>query len=172
MINHIRDALTAVLNELFNGNADGLQILSKIIDGGAVFNPPATTAVDTMRNWEKVAYTFLIPQSWTVRGITPVIFPTGKACDDLEGALKSLDKFMSKEEADKGHACVGNQIYVLADPHGSSEECPPSSPNGVQFGLDMLKGKGCHARKFSLPENWDRFGPKFGDIKLADVVEA
>ena len=172
LIDQLREGLREVLNELFSGNARSLELLSLTIENGAVFNPPVTDALDLMRNREKVAYNFLIPQSWIVRGITPVIFPTGKDCNDLDGALKMLGKEMNTEDADKGHACVDDQIYVIADPHGTSDKCESIAPNGNQFGANLLPGNECKARKFSLPENWDHFSKEFGDLNIGDVIAA
>jgi hypothetical protein len=172
MINQMRETLTEFLRSLMEGSKFSLQLLDFIISDGGMVNPAVMEAVGMMKDWERVTYSFLIPAAWSVRGNTPVIFPTDKNCDDVDGAKNALEDHMSGEDVDRGKACFDGKLYVIADPSGDSVECAAGPPNGGQFGLNQLPGKGCEQRKFSLPPSWDKFGPEMADLKLEDIAKA
>jgi len=184
LIAELREAIQTTLNELFSGDQKNLQRLHETINHGAAINLEGTNAPETMKTWEKMSYTFLIPQAWKALGITPVVLTTGKKCDDIDGAIRLLTDYMDEKDVRNGQACYHDKLYVMADPSGHpTTGCGAKKikragpPNGGQFGLPLVHGdkddgQGCSRTKFSLPENWDHFSKEFADINLRDIIAA
>ena len=116
-VDHLQDAIVALGEGAFNGDAASIEFLTKMLADGKLIMPPGDQAANELRDrWKGAIYGSSIAHAWQMVGITPVIVDADADCDE-EGV--GVDEYISSETAEVARGCVDDKLYYLLDPDGN-----------------------------------------------------
>ena len=138
-----RNLVAIGAGSIFNGSDPSIATLTELIsDGKFVGATIEEDIVTTGKRTTSMMYAFLIPVTWSLRGISPVVISTDNGCKEVG---EGTSDWVSAEDAKAASFCHEDKLhYLLSLPEPyrtcSANPCAPCKKGFMKLppGLDEL----------------------------------